>query len=153
MTPPRTILTAVDFSDTSRTTWDMDSQAWAVGLHFEIPFGNVAARERLRAARLLNERVEREFSNLQRQIEIEVRTEAISLRENFGDLTAQIAKVEQARAKLETADARFRLGLADNFDVTDAQEDLVSAETELLTAIVDYVNSLARLEARIAGPL
>jgi outer membrane protein TolC len=141
------------FSDTSRTTWDMDSQAWVVGLHFEIPFGNVAARERLRAVRLLNERFERELSNLQRQIEIEVRTEAISLRENFGDLTAQIAKVEQARAKRETADARFRLGLADNFDVTDAQEDLVSAETELLTAIVDYVNSLARLEARIAGPL
>jgi len=141
------------FSDTSRTTWDMDSQAWAVGLHFEIPFGNVAARERLRAARLLNERVERELSDVQRLIEIEVRIEAISLRENFGDLTAQIAKVEQARAKLETADTRFRLGLADNFDVTDAQEDLVSAETELLTAIVDYVNSLARLEARIAGPL
>ena len=141
------------FSESSRTTWDMNSQAWAVGLHFEVPFGNVAARERLRAARLLNERVERELSDLQRGIEIEVRTEAISLRENFGDLSAQTAKVEQARAKLATADTRFRLGLADNFDVTDAQEDLVAAETELLTAIVDYVNSLARLEARIAGPL
>jgi outer membrane protein TolC len=141
------------FSDTSRTTWDMDSQAWAVGLHFEIPFGNVAARERLRAARLLNERVERELSDLQRGIEIEVRTEAISLRQNFGVLSAQVPKVEQARAKLETANTRFRLGLADNFDVTDAQEDVVAAETQLLTAIVDYVNSLARLEARIAGPL
>lgn len=141
------------FSDSSRSTWDMDSEAWAVGLHFEIPFGNVAARERLRAARLLNERVERELSDLMRQIEIEVRIEAINLRENFGDLSAQTAKVEQARAKLETASTRFRLGLADNFDVTDAQEDLVSAETELLTAIVDYMNSLARLEARIAGPL
>src|SRR5262245_10138159 len=141
------------FSDTWRSTWDMDSQAWEAGLHFEIPFGNVAARERLRAARLLNERVERELRNLTRSIELEVRTEAIALRENFGDLSAQTAKVDQARAKLETANTRFRLGMADNFDVTDAQEDLVSAETELLTAIVDYVNSLARLEARIAGPL
>jgi len=141
------------FSGSSRTTWDLDSQVWAVGLHFEIPWGNVAARERLRAARLLNERGERDLTNLQRQIEIEVRTEAINLRENFGDLSAQTAKVDQARAKLETANTRFRLGLADNFDVTDAQEDLVSAETELLTALVDYVNSLARLEARIAGPV
>ena len=141
------------FGDTSGTTWDMNSQVWAAGLHFEIPFGNVAARERLRAAQLLNERVERELTNLQRGIEIEVRTEAISLRENFGDLSAQIAKVDQARDKLETANTRFRLGLADNFDVTDAQEALVAAETALLTAVVDYVNSLARLEARIAGPL
>ena len=68
-------------------------------------------------------------------------------------VAAQTAKVEQARDKLETANTCFRLGLADNFDVTDAQEDVVSAETEFLTAIVDYVNSLARLEASIAGPL
>jgi outer membrane protein TolC len=141
------------FGGSSRNTWDMNSDAWAAGLHFEIPFGNVAARERLRAAKLLNKKTERELRDLQRQIEIEVRSEVISLEENFGDLAAQTAKVDQARAKLETANTRFRLGLADNFDVTDAQEDLVSAETQLLTAIVDYVNSLARLEARVAGPL
>lgn len=141
------------FAGSSRSAWDLDSNAWAAGLHFEIPFGNVAAKERLRAAKLLNQRTERELRDLQRQIEIEVRAEVISLRENFGNLAAQTAKVEQARDKLDTANTRFRLGLADNFDVTDAQEDLVSAETEFLTAIVDYVNSLARLEARIAGPL
>lgn len=141
------------FSNSSRTTWDQDSQAWAAGLHFEIPLGNVAARQRLLAARLLNERVERELRNQQRGIEIEVRGEVISLRENFENLAAQTAKVEQARDKLETANTRFRLGLADNFDVTDAQEDVVSAETAFLTSIVDYVNSLARLEASIAGPL
>ena len=141
------------FGTSSRNTWDQDSQAWAAGLHFEVPFGNVAARQRLLAAQLLNRRVERELRNQQRLIEIEVRTEVINLRENFTNLAAQTAKVEQARAKLETANTRFRLGLADNFDVTDAQEDLVSAETEFLTAIVDYVTSLARLEASIAGPI
>jgi hypothetical protein len=37
--------------------------------------------------------------------------------------------------------------------VTDAQKDLVEAESDLLVAIVDYNNGLARLEASIAGPL
>jgi outer membrane protein TolC len=143
----------VGFDSSWRKTWDLNSQVWAAGLHFEIPLGNVAARERLRAAKFLHERVERELEAQRRLIEIEVRTEEISLRENLGNLAAQTAKVEQARDKLETANTRFRLGLADNFDVTDAQEDLVSAESEFLVAIVDYVNSLARLEARIAGPL
>ena len=141
------------FDDSSRNTWDMKSQAWEAGLHFEVPFGNVAARERLRASKLLNRRVERELRNQQRLIEIEVRSEVISLGENLGGLAAQTAKLEQARAKLETANTRFRLGLADNFDVTDAQEDVVSGETDFLTSIVGYVNSQARLEASIAGPL
>jgi outer membrane protein TolC len=141
------------FSDSSRTTWDMESQEWFTGLHFEIPLGNVAAKERLRAAKLANRRVERELRNQQRLIEVEVRTEVINLRENFADLAAQTAKLEQARDKFETASTRFRLGLADNFDVTDAQEDVVDAETAFLGSMVDYVNSQARLEASIAGPL
>jgi outer membrane protein TolC len=48
---------------------------------------------------------------------------------------------------------RYQRGIADNLDVTDAQQDLVDAESDLLAAVVDYTNGLARLEARIAGPL
>jgi outer membrane protein TolC len=141
------------FDDSFRTTGDWDSQSWTTGLHFEIPLGNVAARERLRAAEFANRRVERELRDLQRRIEIEVRTEVIGLRGNFADLAAQTAKLEQSRDKFETASTRFRLGLADNFDVTDAQEDVIDAETQFLDSMVDYVNSQARLEASIAGPL
>jgi outer membrane protein TolC len=143
-----------DFDTTSRTVWGgYDSQIWEAGLHFEIPFGNVAARERLRSAKVLHERVERELRSTRRSIELEVRTEAIGLRENLDDLAAQNRKVEEARNKLEIATTRYRLGLANNLDITDAQEDLVDAESALLESIVDYGNGLARLEARIAGPL
>jgi OMF family outer membrane factor len=61
--------------------------------------------------------------------------------------------IEQAKGKLEVARARFALGQATNFDITDAQEDLLDAETELLEAIVAYNIALAQLEASIAGPL
>jgi outer membrane protein TolC len=143
-----------DFDTTSRSVWGgYDSQVWEAGLHFEIPFGNVAARERLRAAKILHERVERELRNQRRSIEIEVRSEAIGLRENLENLAAQNEKVAEARTKLEIANTRYQLGLANNLDVTDAQKDLVDAESELLSAIVSYGNGLARLEARIAGPL
>ena len=82
-----------------------------------------------------------------------MRTEEASLRKNLAELEAQTNKVEQARTKLEIARVRFQRGLANNFDVTDAQEDLVEAESALLVAIVAYNNGLARLEASIAGPL
>ena len=142
-----------DGDTSSRRIWGFDSQLWTAGFEFEIPFGNVAARERLRAAALDYARIERELENQRRLIELEVRAEEVSLRENLGELDAQTDKVEQARQKLEIAQVRYQRGVADNFDVTDAQKDLVDAESDLLGAIVDYTNGLARLEARIAGPL
>lgn len=145
--------TRTDFAASSRDAWGFDSQYWSAGLHFEIPVGNVAARDRLRAAKLVHERVERELRNQRRQIEIEVRTETIGLAQTLENLSAQIAKLEDSRAKLEIANTRYQLGLANNFDVTDAQNDLVDAESALLQGIVDYANGVVRLEARIAGPL
>ena len=43
----------VGFGESSRTTWDQDSQAWGAGLHFEIPLGNVAALRQQNSKRLL----------------------------------------------------------------------------------------------------
>jgi outer membrane protein TolC len=142
-----------DFGTSSRRTWGFESQTWAAGVEFEIPFGNVAARERLQSARFLHRRVERELENVSRAIEIQVRNEVIGLEQNLEDLKAQAAKVEQARSKLEIARVRFERGLANNLDITDSQSDLVDAESALLAAIVDYTNGIARLEATGAGPL
>lgn len=142
-----------DFGLSSRKVWGFDSQTWAAGIEFEIPFGSVAARERLQSARIQHRRVERELESVGRAIEIEVRSEEIGLRENLANLRAQAAKVEQARSKLEIARVRFERGLANNLDITDSQVDLVDAESALLSAAVDYTNGLARLEASVAGPL
>jgi outer membrane protein TolC len=129
------------------------SQSWGAGIEFEIPFGNVAARERYRGAQFTEARIERELADQRRIIELQVRDETIGLRRNLAVLSAQTSKVEQARSKLEIAQVRYTRGLANNLDVIDAQRDLVDAETDLLAAIVDYTNGLARLEARIGGPL
>ena len=142
-----------DDATSASRVYGFDSQLWIAGIEFEIPFGNVAARERLRAAALNYARIERELENQRRLIELEVRTEELGLRENLEVVEAQTDKVEQARYKLEIAQVRYQRGIADNFDVTDAQGDLVDAESDLLAAVVDYTNGLARLEARIAGPL
>ena len=64
-----------------------------------------------------------------------------------------IRGVEQARPKREIAVVRFELGRTDNFDITDADEDIVSAESDLLRAVVDYASNIALLETRIASPI
>jgi len=142
-----------DFDTAAARALGFNSHLWVAGVEFEIPFGNVAARERLREFSLQHARVERELESQKRIIELQVRTEEAGLRKNLAEVEVQTDKVEQARKKLEIATVRFQRGIADNFDVTDAQTDLVEAESDLLAAIVDYTNGLARLEASIAGPL
>lgn len=143
----------VDDEDDPTRRYDLDAERWRVGLEFEIPFGNVAARERFSAARLRYDRSERELALTRRAIEREVRSQVIELHRSLAEITSQADKVERSREKLEVALARYRQGISDNLDVTDAQQDLLDAETDLLRAIFDYTNGLVRLEANIAGPL
>jgi outer membrane protein TolC len=135
------------------SAFDLGGEDWGVGLEFEIPFANVAARERLVSARLRYARVGRELARQRRAVEREVRDQVIELRRNLAEVAFQADKVERSREKLEIAVARYGQGIANNLDITDAQEDLLDAETDLLTAIFDYTNGLARLEASIAGPV
>ncbi len=131
----------------------LGSENWLVGVDFEIPFANVAARERLATSRQDYVRAERDLERQRREIEREVRDEVIALRRNLSEVTFQADKVESSREKLEVAVARYRLGVANNLDIVDAQTDLLDAETDLLTAIFDYTTGLARLEASIGGPI
>jgi outer membrane protein len=147
------LLPVVDFLGSYNEDYRSSNRgsAWRVGGVIEIPLGNVAARRRFTAARAQQARVEREYTQSQRAIELEVREIEIRLRESIRRLRDLIRGVEQARAKREIALARFELGRADNLDITDAEQDLVSAESELLRAVVDYASNIALLEARIAS--
>ena len=137
----------------ARRAFDLSGHSWTAGFDFSIPFGNVAARSNLAKARTDRARIERRYVAEERRIELEVRSFEITLRRNIGELKANTKGLEQARAKREIASVRFQLGLADNFDITDADQDLIDAETELLTAITEYAINLARIEAAIVRPI
>lgn len=133
--------------------YGLDDSTWTAGLNFSIPFGNVAARSRLIQAKTARARLERLYVALERSIELQVRSFEIALRRALEELLALTEEVEQARAKLEIANVRFQLGLANNLDITDADTDLTESESDLLTAITDYASNLARIEAAIVRPI
>ncbi|HLC20854.1 MAG TPA: TolC family protein [Candidatus Methylomirabilis sp.] len=134
-------------------TLDFRGDVWSVGLVLSFPFGNVAARSALAQEEIERARLQEELSQSKRQIELEVRASVIKLRKSLERMKALIVAIEQAKGKLEVGRAQFALGLATNLDITDSQQVLLSADTDLLAAIVNYNIGLAELEARIAGPL
>ncbi|MEE8313613.1 MAG: TolC family protein [Myxococcota bacterium] len=132
---------------------DFKSHDWNVGLALEYPIGNVAARSRLAEAQTEHSRIERQYVQAKRRIERDLRDIEIHLRESLDRLKALANAVEQARTKGKIARARFERGLANNLDITDADEALVNAESQMLRALVAYATNVAVLEARIAGPV
>jgi outer membrane protein TolC len=136
-----------------RGSLDFNGDGWSAGLVLSFPIGNVAARSALTQAEIERARGEEELLQTKRQIELEVRASAIKLRKSLERMKALTVAIEQTKGKLEVGRAQFALGLATNLDITDAQQVLLAAETDLLAAIIDYNIGLAELEARIAGPL
>ena len=86
---------------------NFESNDWRVGVQFEIPFGNVAARSRLASARVELDRLKRLYKQQQRTIELEVRSLEIQLRENVRRLGDLATGVEQSREKRKIAVGRY----------------------------------------------
>ena len=139
-------------STLSRAT-DFRGRAWSVGVLVSYPIWNVAAKSDLAKAEIEQGRLEEILRRTKRQIELEVRASVIKINKSLERIRPLTISLDQAKGKLEISKARFALGQTTNFDITDAQGDIVNAETGLLRAIVDYNIGLAELEARIAGTL
>ena len=132
---------------------DLAGDVWTAGLVFSFPIGNVAARATLSQAEIDYKNLLVQLEQTKRDVELGVRAAVIKLRKSVERIKALTVAIEQAKGKLEVGKAQFALGLATNLDITDAQLAILNAETDLLTAIVDYNIGLAELEASIAGPL
>lgn len=133
--------------------FDWKSYNYNAGLTFEYQIGNVAAESKLKQAQVERAKVRHEIARKRRDIELEVREIEIRLRESVMRLRNLTAAVAAARRKGEIARGRFELGLASNLDITNADEELIRAESLLLQALVDYASYIAELEARIGGPI
>ncbi len=132
---------------------DYGGKSWSAGLLFSVPIGNRTAKSNLSRARRERQRLLAERSQVQRTVELEVRTAVTQLQGSAARITPRRAELELANTKVEIAKGRFSMGLATNEDITDAQEDILDAEEDLLSAIVDYNVAIAKLEAAVAEPV
>lgn len=138
-------------NSTSKLT-DAEGYLWSLGLRFEYPIGNRAARNEL-----LKRRLElRQASVDQRRLILIIVRE---IRQAVRDIETAIKRVEVTRAttvlaqtQLEAEQEKFRLGLSTSFRVLEFQRDLTDARSSETRALSDYNVDLAQLDQR-AGTL
>jgi len=142
-------------------TWDqadhsigtLDYYNWSLGLNFEYPLWNRAAKSRARQADLQRQHAVINLRALQRQIQLEVRTAIRQVATNMGRLRAAEASVRAEEERLRAEEIRFREArVGTGQDVLDAQAALAQAEIRRLRALIDLNNSAVEAK-RLMGTL
>lgn len=128
-------------------------RAWQGGLILSVPIMSKRPRAEKRAAQLRHEQARRALVEAERQVGLLVRDAIRDLQRSSDRIQVLNKTIEGAKDKVEFANVNFQLGRADNFDITDAQKDLIEAETDYVDEIVSYRIALARLEQLLGGTL
>jgi len=77
----------------------------------------------------------------------EVRKQWLSLQESAKRMEIRKAQIKQGEEKLALAEVKFAHGMADNFDIIEAEKELQSARGNLLASEIEYATGTYNLKA------
>lgn len=124
---------------------DGDFYDLRIGLRFEYPLGNRAAKSHLIRRKLEQQEVELRLADLEKNIALEVREAIRQVQTDFKRIKTTRVSRRLNEKKLEAQEAKFEVGISTTKDVLDFQIDLAFARSRESEAILDYNKSLVRL--------
>ncbi len=131
----------------------LDYYQWTLGLTFEVPLGNRAARARYRRARLQHDQAQIYLRALERQIQLELRNAVRAVATDVESLRAAEQSVKAVEARLSAETEKFKQGQdVTTQDLLDAQAALAEAERRALATLIALTNSLVDVE-RLQGTI
>lgn len=90
---------------------------------------------------------------LRQNIALEVRQAVLNLQQAAESIRVAEKGLQQARENLDLADGRYKTGVGNIIELTDAQTSLTTAEASFVQALYGYQNSVAAVEKATAQQL
>lgn len=141
-----------DFSGSAGDVFSENNRTWEVGISFQIPIGNGAAKSKLSAADIAKRNILLQIKDYEQQIITEVRKAAREIETMYKRVNAAQKSLELARKQLEAEMKRLENGQSTTYNVLEFQKALTQAESNYNRAMVDY--GIAKLNlARSTGTL
>jgi outer membrane protein len=137
--------TGSGFSDSS----DLSDSMWTFGLSTSTDIRRTAERMRHQQARLDVEATRRNYQLFKDIVVREVKDALRRLDKNRKRIVIQKSDVDHARQKQKLAQMKFDRGLADNFELIDAEEEIIRAQTNHISAVTDYIVSQVEVKKAI----
>jgi outer membrane protein len=132
---------------------DPVERTWSGQVAVSYPLLNKQLGSDYTAARLAYDQSRRIVVDTERQVVLSVRDAVRNLQRGLERIEILRKNIQGAQAKVEFAKVNFQLGRASNLDITDAQKDLLDAETDHVNELVVYRQELARLEQLLGGSI
>jgi outer membrane protein TolC len=129
---------------------DEGAVSWTLGVSFELPIGNRAARARLSIARLSRDQAIRQLKDLELTAIAEIRAAYRSVDVAERTVRSQGKTVDLKTQELKNEQIKLAQRVSTNFQVLEVEADLAESRSLVLRAAVDYRIALADL-ARAMG--
>ncbi len=137
--------TGDNFNDSTNLSQDF----WGVALSSSTDLARTAERAAHKQS-LVNVRTSRRNLRLRHdEVVREVKRDLRSLKRSERRIAIQQEQIDQADGQLALARVKFQRGLADNFDVIDAEAELRRAQLSLIGVVFDYIVGTYRLRASL----
>jgi outer membrane protein len=134
------------YSDGLSQISGFDTPTWNVGLSFSYPIGMRAAKANLERARLQMDQRELAIRSQELAIVTEVTNAGLSVTDTRLQLAAATRSRELAEQQQAAEVTRFNAGVATNYEVVTAQDELTSARLSELRALLNHINAIAEFE-------
>jgi outer membrane protein len=131
------------WGDAAQQVFEFDFPRWTVGLNFSVPIGNHRAKEQLAATRYQHDRSGAQLAALKQEITRQVRFAVRALEDGAAAIDAAVASSRLAVRNLEAEQTKFNNGLSTNFQVSEIQDALATAQFAEIQARVGYRKAIA----------
>ena len=129
-------------------------QPWSIRLSVSLPIWDGFQRsQRVSAARAQEDDAREQVRAQQIDIDGQVHSRLLGVRTAWQATQIQETNRVAAREQLQLARDRYRLGLGNSLEVSDAQNAVTQAEADFVTALYDYHLAVVGLEAAVGRPL
>ena len=133
----------------SSDTFPLTEESWSAGLNLNIPIGNRAARSAFETALLNYQSARLSLREAEQGVRADVRSILRDMDTTGRNVLSYALQVRSAGLGLESARVTYELGKTDFFRVLDAENTLLSAQTNYITTYLSYELLLSRLHLTI----
>lgn len=133
------------FDDTFHEVGDRDRPFWIYGGRIVIPLGNGVARNRYKSTKAAEEQSVLVVKKLEQDIMIQIDNALKLAQANYERIGATRQAREYAEAALAAEEKKLENGKSTSFFVLQLQRDLTAAQSDEISALVQYKRSLAQL--------
>ncbi|MBN1276529.1 MAG: TolC family protein [Deltaproteobacteria bacterium] len=141
-----------DTDDTIEETTGLDSYRYSIGLNISSDISRTAEKAAYQQSLINIKKLRIDAENRKEDIRSQVRSQWLSLQESVKRIEIRNKQIKQGEEKLALAEVKFVHGMADNFDIIEAEKELQNARSNLFTARFDYIVGSYNLKA-VSGAL